>query len=328
MIKFGKVIYRNIQEQVAKNTEDIAKIFRRPVLQVKMVEELPEEGEEGILYLLPATDPEIGNYYEEYLWIDSAWELIGSSSVDISNMVTTDTEQTITGAKTINNELIFSNGTAWLKITSNGWTSTIQQQAGVGLNFGGASLTPTADGSKDFGSSTMRWKDIYLGGKIDLNASNSTTITTNASSELVVDRNGTTIFNFGNTNGQAQCYYTLAPISTGVPDLGASSKRWKDLHLAGISYFYGANYNGSITNKDNRMVIAYGNADRLRVGNADSDFATNLSPKTNAVFNLGSSSAKWKDLYLAGNLTDGTNSVTIADLAALITYAKAQGWIS
>jgi hypothetical protein len=43
--------------------------------------------------------------------------------------------------------------------------------------------------------------------------------------------------------------------------------------------------------------------------------------------NLGTSSYKWKDLYLAGNLTDGSNTATVADLAALITYAKGQGWI-
>lgn len=48
---------------------------------------------------------------------------------------------------------------------------------------------------------------------------------------------------------------------------------------------------------------------------------------SNNKLNLGSSRHLWNDLYLAGNLSDGTNSVSIADLAALITYAKGQGWI-
>lgn len=43
---------------------------------------------------------------------------------------------------------------------------------------------------------------------------------------------------------------------------------------------------------------------------------------------LGSNSYKWKDLYLSGNISDGTNSVSVADLANLISYAKTQGWIS
>jgi hypothetical protein len=47
----------------------------------------------------------------------------------------------------------------------------------------------------------------------------------------------------------------------------------------------------------------------------------------NRYCDLGTKNFKFRDLYLSGNLSDGTNSVTIADLAALITYAKGQGWI-
>ena len=42
---------------------------------------------------------------------------------------------------------------------------------------------------------------------------------------------------------------------------------------------------------------------------------------------LGRTANKWRDLYLSGSLKDGTNSVTVADLAALVAYAKSQGWI-
>ena len=52
-----------------------------------------------------------------------------------------------------------------------------------------------------------------------------------------------------------------------------------------------------------------------------------VAPYITDTMNLGSSSFKFKDLYLSGNLSDGTNTVSIADLAALITYAKTQGWI-
>ena len=54
--------------------------------------------------------------------------------------------------------------------------------------------------------------------------------------------------------------------------------------------------------------------------------STAFFPRLN--IDCGRSNNKWKDLYLSGVLSDGTNSVPIADLAALITYAKAQGWIS
>ena len=42
--------------------------------------------------------------------------------------------------------------------------------------------------------------------------------------------------------------------------------------------------------------------------------AQNLVPMGNNSKDLGNSSQKWKDLHLAGNLTDGTNSVSIADI--------------
>lgn len=307
MIKIGGVVYRNIQEQVAKNTQDIAKIQRKPVLQVKKVDELPEEGEEGILYLLPATDPEIGNYYEEYLWIDSAWELIGSSSVDISNMVTTDTDQEITGAKTINNELAFSNGTAWLKITNNGWTSTIQQQSGVGLNFGGASLTPNADNSKDFGSSSIRWKDIYLGGKIDFGTKVSGRTNTckieldNYDGVGIYSNNVRAINIYDNAIYVAKPFYVTNTIVMRSPN---NSDNWK---LIG-------NDNGS-------MNFGYG---------VNTYYAMNTAcifPTGNEMRSCGAASLRWSSVYTK-EIGNGTDSVSVADMAALITYAKAQGWIS
>lgn len=50
-----------------------------------------------------------------------------------------------------------------------------------------------------------------------------------------------------------------------------------------------------------------------------------LRPNLNDTIDLGNSTYKWHNLYLSGSLSDGTNTVSIADLAALITYAKGQG---
>lgn len=38
--------------------------------------------------------------------------------------------------------------------------------------------------------------------------------------------------------------------------------------------------------------------------------------------------AELQEILADASITDGTNTVTIADLAALVAYAKAQGWIS
>lgn len=47
-------------------------------LQFKIVDELPEAGEENIVYLVPSKDPSQGDLFEEYIWINGAWEKIGS----------------------------------------------------------------------------------------------------------------------------------------------------------------------------------------------------------------------------------------------------------
>lgn len=43
-------------------------------------------------------------------------------------------------------------------------------------------------------------------------------------------------------------------------------------------------------------------------------FYTTLRPNANNTVDLGTSSYKWKDLYLTGNLSDGTNSITVAKI--------------
>ena len=43
-------------------------------------------------------------------------------------------------------------------------------------------------------------------------------------------------------------------------------------------------------------------------------FATDLLPNEDNTYSLGNNSYKWKNLYLSGNLSDGTNSITSTEL--------------
>lgn len=56
--------------------------------------------------------------------------------------------------------------------------------------------------------------------------------------------------------------------------------------------------------------------------------ARTIRPISDNTQSLGTSSFAWANLLLKGNISDGTNSVNVADLANLIAYAKSQGWIS
>ena len=53
----------------------------------EIVEELPSAGASNILYLVAKTGSESGNVYDEYLYIGGAWELIGSTGIDLSGYV-------------------------------------------------------------------------------------------------------------------------------------------------------------------------------------------------------------------------------------------------
>ena len=53
----------------------------------EIVNSLPSTGASNILYLVAKTSSESGNIYDEYLYIGGAWELIGSTGMDLSGYV-------------------------------------------------------------------------------------------------------------------------------------------------------------------------------------------------------------------------------------------------
>lgn len=168
-----------------------------------------------------------------------------------------------------------------------------------------ADVHPFSNNNRDLGTTARQWKDLYLAGKINPNSSGygltlPDTSGYTADSEVVDTESTQTIagektFNDLRIQTDSNPYWTF--------DVGAT---YMDI----ASYFSGALR--TILSLSQTEVIT-----RVR-----------FRPNNDNDKDLGTSSQRWKDLYLAGNLTDGTNSVNIADLKALIDYAKAQGWIS
>ena len=66
------------------------------------------------------------------------------------------------------------------------------------------------------------------------------------------------------------------------------------------------------TNQYNSLRIAYN-------GNGTFELSAGSFYGIGGQKTLGTSSVKWKDLYLSGNLSDGTNSVTIAEIQSKIS---------
>lgn len=79
-----------------------------PILEFKIVDELPLIGETNIIYLVPTNDVkqytiendtlfydtkrlrniEENNVREEYIWIDNKWELLGTTKIDLADYAT------------------------------------------------------------------------------------------------------------------------------------------------------------------------------------------------------------------------------------------------
>lgn len=51
---------------------------------IRIVETLPEVGEDRVIYFVPTETSEENNVYDEWMWINSSWELVGSTRVDLS----------------------------------------------------------------------------------------------------------------------------------------------------------------------------------------------------------------------------------------------------
>lgn len=262
MLNFGNKEFRNLQEQVLKNAQDIETLKGRENLQIVIVEELPEEGNPNYIYLVPNEDDEENNVYNEYIWLEDeeCYEKIGGVDIDLTNYVTLNTDQTINSTKTIadGKSLIFVSGDS----TKYFYIKHENNQLHIGAN----------------GIATAAILDSYL-------------------------------INFS-PSGNSQ-------------DLGQTSKKWRHLYISG-NVDFGDN---AIIKKDssNRVVIQFGGNDKVKVGNTVTYFDTDVTPVSSNTNDLGSSTYCWKDAYIAGNISDGINSVTVANIASKVTSSYASG---
>lgn len=149
-------------------------VLALPTFTYKVVNELPETGEENIIYLVPKAG-EGNDVHDEYIWVNSAYELIGTTAVDLSGYLPL-TGGEMTGLLTLNateKPQYFSQSAPLLQIkaeTADGTTKlnkNIEITPGGILNMAGLSLSSTGSiscmptGDYDIGSQTIKWKRVY-----------------------------------------------------------------------------------------------------------------------------------------------------------------------
>lgn len=245
MLSFGNKEFRNLQEQVLKNAQDIEALKGRENLQIVIVEELPEEGNPNYIYLVPNNDEEEANIYDEYIWLADSqeYEKIGGVDIDLTNYVTLGTDQTITGKKTFTDDVIVS------KITTSSRNLILSSVTGEIVCE--CYFKPSASNALDLGTVALYWRDLYLSGKYYLGTNKY--IYLDSSNRIVLSNNGDRlkIDSLGNVWYVANAI----PLVTNSYDLGSVSNYWKNLYLTG-NISDGAN-TVSVTNIASKVTSTY-----------------------------------------------------------------------
>ena len=263
----------------------------------EVVEELPPEGEENVIYLVPKEGGLSPDVYNEYIWVADIWdyEFIGTTAVDLSNYYTKNasllptTSSTYDLGSTSNRfyNLYLGNGILSDNYFSKGGSNLLIYDSANSIIKCYKHFVPNATNTYDLGSSSLGWKDLYLTGVID--ADTSLGIKISGSSKYLI---GASVFR---------------PITTNYADLGTSSYAWKDLYLSGSVNF--ANY--QITESNSEVLIKKNNATQVEIAQ-DNIYLKHTKPLNNGTYDLGASTSKWRKLFLSGFLTNNNASYGLA----------------
>lgn len=181
-----------------------------------------------------------------------------------------------------NTQVFFNNGTETLGTSTNFTfdtstnTLTITNIASTNLSVSGnvtSKLVPNANGSYDLGSPSQRWRDLYLAGG-NLYVGNAK-LSGNGSSLKITTGNIQADYFEGNGS-------LLTGIVTPVITNGTSNVKI-------------ASANSNVT------VSVNGTNNVLDVGTANTTIKGDFLPQADNTYSLGSSTNKWKDLYISGN---------------------------
>lgn len=193
---------------------------------------------------------------------------------------------------------------------SNKWTNT--DIAGAFVNKYNAvvssSVLPDTTGSYDIGDSTHAFNDVYT---------KNIRFSTNPASNYILVDSYQMIIRAGGNAIRAQG--DIRPYDNNLFSLGSSSYAWKDLYLSNSIKFG----NSSITqDSSNRLEIFGYNGLILNTNGNPIQLNRNITFSSDNSKDIGNSTRRIKDLYLAGNLSDGTNSIAVADIQEKISIKK------
>lgn len=96
----GSIYIYNKSNEIDEETGKFRLFKTGTEFKVLVVAELPTEDIDPFtIYFVPAEKTEEGNIYDEFMNVNGSWERIGSTKIDLSNYMTLDSEQAVTGKK-------------------------------------------------------------------------------------------------------------------------------------------------------------------------------------------------------------------------------------
>lgn len=147
-------IEEKIPESASSTNQLVTKneVLALPTFTYQVVQELPETGEEKIIYLVPKAG-ESNDVYNEYIWVNGAYELIGTTAVDLSDYLPL-SGGTLTGPLYINNTRFESAGSS-LFIGKDGVPKAFE------FDYAGDTIRPLADEFGRIGMPNKRWLCVH-----------------------------------------------------------------------------------------------------------------------------------------------------------------------
>lgn len=347
MLNFGNKEFRNLQEQVLKNAQDIETLKGREDLQIVIVNELPEVGNPNYIYLVAKDDGESPDVYDEYIWLEDEerYEKIGGVTIDLTNYVTLDSEQTITANKTLDGNLTVT-GTSYIKNINpgSGQSLNIGNDSGV-INF--ACVIRPIYSYSDVGTSSNKWRNLFLSNSLQIVNTNDLGIKLEPSLDGIIY---VKVSNNAGTNWYNACVfdnyriktYTIQPLVNNSYTVGTSTLIYATVYTAelgdGVNLVTVANIASKVTSTfisgtfdsngestidteqagtpEGLFIFTYGNCQcflRLTAAMVNSADVTPIRVAIPMIYNSDPVNG-WLNITKAGSIlilkiTDGTNHV-------------------
>lgn len=180
------------------------------------------------IYLVPKATAQTDNVYDEYLYINNAWECIGSTTVDLSNYYTKSQTDTLLNAKVSDNPT-FTEASTRANIASGETFATILGK--IKKFF--TDLKDLAFIAKD--GSTSK----YLRG--DGTWQTFPTIPTVNNATLTIQKNGTTVQTFtANASSNVTCNITMSKSDVGLGNVDNTADANKSVNYANSAGYAGS----------------------------------------------------------------------------------------